>query len=572
MTSCTVERHIKSQDLFCIDCVVTLCSKCLSGHKLHDTIDIDDFYDEIKHHKDDNKNIAQLLKELEQEKTNQQNNYHKEVEIQYEKQINLIDKKFRELHDLLHFRQVDIKRELKSQYDDNSEKYAILLSQLDYQILQLSTSQSSNNYKNDENNKISTITKYIKSLQLSESLKNNNSNNNNNNNNYNSEFKILSISENDFDVVQNSILQLQCKESTAIIAKPKQQPQIEQLQQHNTSVHKGVKCDGCDIYPIIGERFKCIACDNYDLCLTCKQKGDAVHPTTHLLTKYSEFRFGALFKCSINSKIAEVAILDTLKVSKRLDITVSKKPDTNLLPHWQSHEGFFYMIFQPNTILFYEYNRWVEVKIGKVQITASCNANNCVYAIDSLSMFGTKSDIYRIPLLNSRDKIEKVGFINANSDYHQMYWDDTTDSIVIISGLQPIIHRFHTKSGKSELISNAVPLVTPKGNASVACFMPKYQLLFILSAVAPNFISFDIKTKISTPLQGLPSTFVMLAQSIRSSQCRLLHDYSDNLLCLSTIKPFFSKYNLNTKQWSTDTFAFKSGSYFEPTDWLYITN
>jgi hypothetical protein len=42
------------------------------------------------------------------------------------------------------------------------------------------------------------------------------------------------------------------------------------------SVHHGVVCDGCDVTPIKGLRFKCSTCPNYDLCQTCKDK--ALHP------------------------------------------------------------------------------------------------------------------------------------------------------------------------------------------------------------------------------------------------------------------------------------------------------
>lgn len=34
-----------------------------------------------------------------------------------------------------------------------------------------------------------------------------------------------------------------------------------------------VTCDGCRIYPLIGLRYYCSTCGNYDLCSTCKEKG-----------------------------------------------------------------------------------------------------------------------------------------------------------------------------------------------------------------------------------------------------------------------------------------------------------
>jgi len=34
----------------------------------------------------------------------------------------------------------------------------------------------------------------------------------------------------------------------------------------------GVQCDNCDIQPIVGFRYKCLQCPDYDLCMTCENK------------------------------------------------------------------------------------------------------------------------------------------------------------------------------------------------------------------------------------------------------------------------------------------------------------
>lgn len=36
-----------------------------------------------------------------------------------------------------------------------------------------------------------------------------------------------------------------------------------------TETHHGVWCDGCNASPIVGKRFKCVDCADYDYCQNC---------------------------------------------------------------------------------------------------------------------------------------------------------------------------------------------------------------------------------------------------------------------------------------------------------------
>jgi hypothetical protein len=81
----------------------------------------------------------------------------------------------------------------------------------------------------------------------------------------------------------------------------------------NAPVHKGIICDGCGVRDIVGCRFKCTVCHDFDLCQACEAKG--VHPAEHPLLKYKEPNQvhqgvicdgcntnpiqGARFKCSV---------------------------------------------------------------------------------------------------------------------------------------------------------------------------------------------------------------------------------------------------------------------------------
>jgi len=53
----------------------------------------------------------------------------------------------------------------------------------------------------------------------------------------------------------------------------------------SSAVHYGVTCDGCECKPIIGNRYKCVVCDDFDLCETCHAAGK--HPG-HNMMKITE--------------------------------------------------------------------------------------------------------------------------------------------------------------------------------------------------------------------------------------------------------------------------------------------
>lgn len=47
--------------------------------------------------------------------------------------------------------------------------------------------------------------------------------------------------------------------------------------------HEGFYCDGCDMSPITGPRFRCLECPDYDLCETCNSKASVGHDQSHAM-------------------------------------------------------------------------------------------------------------------------------------------------------------------------------------------------------------------------------------------------------------------------------------------------
>jgi hypothetical protein len=49
-------------------------------------------------------------------------------------------------------------------------------------------------------------------------------------------------------------------------------------------IHKGTLCDNCGISPIIGNRYTCLLCQNYDLCEYCENSDP--HTADHPMVKF----------------------------------------------------------------------------------------------------------------------------------------------------------------------------------------------------------------------------------------------------------------------------------------------
>lgn len=71
---------------------------------------------------------------------------------------------------------------------------------------------------------------------------------------------------------QKKVSDLLAPELEDIVAKLHEEPSI-------VEVHVNITCDGCGQGPIVGQRFKCSLCDDYDLCARCHdQCRSSVHP------------------------------------------------------------------------------------------------------------------------------------------------------------------------------------------------------------------------------------------------------------------------------------------------------
>mmetsp|Transcript_10030 Transcript_10030/g.11416 ORF Transcript_10030/g.11416 Transcript_10030/m.11416 type:complete len:113 (+) Transcript_10030:948-1286(+) len=56
-------------------------------------------------------------------------------------------------------------------------------------------------------------------------------------------------------------------------------------------IHRNVTCDNCQASPILGVRYRCVVCEDYDLCSKCECEDIHKHPMLKISNpkKYKEF-------------------------------------------------------------------------------------------------------------------------------------------------------------------------------------------------------------------------------------------------------------------------------------------
>jgi len=72
------------------------------------------------------------------------------------------------------------------------------------------------------------------------------------------------------------------------ISKKKCASQSIDLIKSSDVVHTTVTCDGCRMKPLIGNRFKCAVCHDFDYCAGCEEKNKEVHPHPFILIRKPE--------------------------------------------------------------------------------------------------------------------------------------------------------------------------------------------------------------------------------------------------------------------------------------------
>jgi Zinc finger, ZZ type./PB1 domain. len=70
-------------------------------------------------------------------------------------------------------------------------------------------------------------------------------------------------------------------------------------EENSTAIHNNVSCNNCGLYPIIGHRFKCSVCINFDFCQVCEKNTFHEHPFIKI--RFPELAPKMIF-CAVNEK------------------------------------------------------------------------------------------------------------------------------------------------------------------------------------------------------------------------------------------------------------------------------
>jgi len=83
------------------------------------------------------------------------------------------------------------------------------------------------------------------------------------------------INEN-LELAKEEILKKTLNEANKVFDKIKQS-HISSSMMTSIVIHSAVCCDGCGVSPIVGNRYKCTVCSNFDYCENCEEKNSEIH-------------------------------------------------------------------------------------------------------------------------------------------------------------------------------------------------------------------------------------------------------------------------------------------------------
>ena len=131
----------------------------------------------------------------------------------------------------------------------------------------------------------------------------------------------IDILFNQFEDIENNYYNSQIL-SEISKSKLKMRQQRTNIMNSSLMLHQGIKCEKCQTLPIIGHRYKCPKCLNYNLCQECEQLNSEIefHPHDNfILIRNPE---GTLF----NSDYSYECLSQNLEIHQKIGINSFKVP------------------------------------------------------------------------------------------------------------------------------------------------------------------------------------------------------------------------------------------------------
>ena len=174
--------------------------------------------------------------------------------------------------------------------DDKNEDLGIIKKESDFNLIssEINNVYTDNNKENYNNNKNENLDDSEYNLKVFEEDFNKNFDNlqksmkNSNMEEYNKYKNSEEIKEKEFEnnikqIIESNVDNIKNEIINSIIEASKIDNNPKQNKAKNKVVHNGIKCNNCGMFPIIGIRYKCIECDNYNFCEKCEKTRNHPH-------------------------------------------------------------------------------------------------------------------------------------------------------------------------------------------------------------------------------------------------------------------------------------------------------
>ena len=213
-------------------------------------------------------------------------------------------------------------------------------------------------------------------------------------------------------------------------------------------VHNGIKCEKCFVEPIIGYRYKCSKCENYNLCQKCEEKNAVSGEHSHFFIKirkeckeYNNF---------INNDYVKDnnIIINDINFNNKNEI-YEKKEDKN-----DSSPNIINKFLDEKDRI----NKFINELIKNYSNEKETYESKLKEKENEIKLF---KQVFPLEILNEKEKILNINFITDDENIHYSIICKNT------SKLNQIIERFYNKYPQYKKFKNVFRFKGKEINMSI---------------------------------------------------------------------------------------------------------